>query len=77
MLNPGSFHSNNHNTPGFQYSVSGPFDQWPSGMGFDYFYGFNAGDTSQYEPLLTENRNPVPRRNDTSLRPTARRGNWV
>jgi arylsulfatase A-like enzyme len=34
----------NHNTPGFQYSVSGPFDQWPSGMGFDYFYGFMGRD---------------------------------
>src|SRR5262249_45997796 len=28
----------NHNTPGFQYSLAGPYDQWPSGMGFDYFY---------------------------------------
>jgi arylsulfatase len=41
-----------HNTPGFQYSVSGPFDQWPSGMGFDYFYGFMGGETDQWKPWL-------------------------
>ena len=33
----------NHNTPDYTYSVAGPFDQWPSGMGFDYFYGFMGG----------------------------------
>ena len=36
----------NHNTPAFQVSQTGPFDQWPTGMGFDYFYGFIGGDTS-------------------------------
>ena len=41
-----------HNTPGFQYSLSGPFDQWPSGMGFDYFYGFMGGETDQWKPFL-------------------------
>jgi arylsulfatase A-like enzyme len=39
----------NHNTPGAQYA--GPFDQWPSGMGFDYFYGF-MGETDQWTPYL-------------------------
>ncbi|MBU6445626.1 MAG: arylsulfatase [Alphaproteobacteria bacterium] len=39
-----------HNTPAFQTSVAGPFDQWPTGMGFDYFYGFVGGDTNQWEP---------------------------
>jgi uncharacterized protein (TIGR03000 family) len=37
----------NHNTPAFETSQAGPFNQWPTGMGFDYFYGFNCGDTSQ------------------------------
>jgi len=42
----------NHNTPPFQYGVSGPFDQWPSGMGFQYFYGFMGGETDQWTPYL-------------------------
>ena len=35
-----------------QYSLSGPFNQWPSGMGFDYFYGFMGGETDQWKPYL-------------------------
>jgi arylsulfatase len=42
----------NHNTPSYQLSVAGPFDQWPSGMGFDYFYGFMGGETDQWTPFL-------------------------
>lgn len=45
-----SWFGKNHNTPGFQISMLGPFDQWPTGMGFDYFYGFMGGDTSQWTP---------------------------
>ncbi|HEY6980279.1 arylsulfatase, partial [Reyranella sp.] len=40
----------NHNTPSFQASSDGPFDQWPIGMGFEYFYGFMGGDTNQWQP---------------------------
>jgi arylsulfatase A-like enzyme len=47
-----SWFGKNHNTPGFQYSVAGPYDQWPSGMGFDYFYGFMGGETDQWTPYL-------------------------
>ena len=47
-----SWFGKNHNTPGNQYSLSGPFDQWPSGMGFDYFYGFMGGETDQWKPWL-------------------------
>jgi arylsulfatase len=47
-----SWFGKNHNTPGFQYSTAGPFDQWPSGMGFDYFYGFMGGETDQWTPYL-------------------------
>lgn len=47
-----SWFGKNHNTPGFQCSVAGPFNQWPSGMGFEYFYGFLGGETDQWEPYL-------------------------
>jgi arylsulfatase len=45
-----SWFGKNHNTPTFQASGIGPFDQWPVGMGFEYFYGFMGGDTSQWQP---------------------------
>lgn len=45
-----SWFGKNHNTPAFQASQTGPFDQWPVGMGFEYFYGFVGGDTSQWQP---------------------------
>jgi arylsulfatase len=48
-----------HNTPATQTTAMGPFDRWPTGHGFDYFYGFMAGETSQWEPRLYENLNPV------------------
>lgn len=44
-----------HNTPTWQNGPLGPFDQWPSGLGFQYFYGFNAGHTNQFAPALIEN----------------------
>jgi hypothetical protein len=46
-----SWYGKNHNTPAFETSQAGPFDQWPTGMGFDYFYGFNAGDVKEMEVL--------------------------
>jgi arylsulfatase len=48
-----------HNTPADQTTAMGPFDRWPTGHGFDYFYGFLAGETSQWEPRLVENTNVV------------------
>ena len=42
-----SWFGKNHNTPSYQLSLAGPYDQWPSGMGFDYFYGFMGGETDQ------------------------------
>jgi arylsulfatase len=51
----------NHNTPEWEQSAVGPFDRWPDGLGFDYFYGFMGGATSQYNPALFENRTPVER----------------
>ena len=47
-----SWFGKNHNTPSEQYSLAGPFDQWPTGMGFDYFYGFMGGETDQWTPWL-------------------------
>jgi arylsulfatase A-like enzyme len=40
----------NHNTPVYQTSAAGPFDQWPTGMGFSHFYGFMGGDADQWAP---------------------------
>jgi arylsulfatase A-like enzyme len=54
----------NHNTPDWETSQAGPFDRWPSGLGFDYFYGFMGGDMDQWQPTLYENHNLVPRSAD-------------
>jgi arylsulfatase A-like enzyme len=54
-----SWFGKNHNTPAFQYTVAGPFDQWPSGMGFDYFYGFMGGETDQWTPYLFQNNRQI------------------
>lgn len=50
-----------HNTPATETTAMGPFTLWPTGegIGFDYFYGFLAGETSQWEPRLVENLNTV------------------
>ena len=48
-----------HNTPEFQASQAGPFDQWPMGMGFDYFYGFVGGDANQWQPNLFRNTTAI------------------
>ena len=50
-----------HNTPATETTAMGPFTLWPTGegIGFDYFYGFLAGETSQWEPRLVENFNAV------------------
>jgi len=57
-----------HNTPEFQASQAGPFDQWPTGMGFDYFYGFVGGDANQWQPNLF--------RNTTAIYPYVGRPGW-
>lgn len=54
----------NHNTPTWETSAAGPFDRWVNGLGFDYFYGFNAGDMNHWNPLLFENRDLVPTSDD-------------
>ena len=54
-----SWFGKDHNTPTFTASQAGPFDQWPIGMGFEYFYGFVGGDTSQWEPNLFRNTTAI------------------
>ncbi len=49
----------NHNVPDWHTSQAGPFDLWPVGLGFEYFYGFIGGDTSQWAPAIFENTRPV------------------
>jgi arylsulfatase len=45
-----AWYGKNHNTPPWEISPAGPFDRWPTGLGFDLFYGFMGGETSQWEP---------------------------
>jgi arylsulfatase A-like enzyme len=54
----------NHNTPTWETSAAGPFDRWANGLGFDYFYGFNAGDMNHWNPILYQNRDLVPASTD-------------
>ncbi len=54
-----------HNTPAFAASQVGPFDQWPTGMGFEYFYGFVGGDANQWEPNLFRNTTQIYPYNET------------
>lgn len=70
-----------HNTPTWQEGPLGPFDQWPSGLGFRYFYGFNGGHTDQFSPSLVENNSTIetPQQKDYILdRDLADRAvNWL
>ena len=54
-----SWFGKDHNTPTYQTSQAGPFDQWPTGMGFEYFYGFMGGDSSQWTPMLYRNTTQI------------------
>lgn len=49
----------NHNIPDWQTSQAGPFDLWPTTLGFEYFYGFFGGDTSQWTPAVYEGTTPL------------------
>lgn len=48
-----------HNTPVWEINEAGPFDRWPTGEGFEYFYGFLSAFDSQYTPRLWRNTTPV------------------
>ncbi|MFI6679620.1 arylsulfatase [Kribbella sp. NPDC050470] len=48
-----------HVTPMWETSPAGPFDRWPTGLGFERFYGFLGGEVSQWEPALYDQTTPV------------------
>ena len=49
----------NHNIPDWQNSQAGPFDLWPTGLGFEYFYGFIGGDADQWSTPIYEGTKPI------------------
>lgn len=49
----------NHNVPDWQTSAAGPFDLWPTGLGFEHFFGFLGGDTNQWAPPAYEGTIPI------------------
>ncbi|PRY19778.1 arylsulfatase [Aliiruegeria haliotis] len=54
-----AWYGKNHNVPDWQSSQAGPFDLWPTGLGFEQFFGFLGGDTSQFTPAIFEGTKPV------------------
>lgn len=54
-----SWFGKDHNTPSFAASKAGPFDRWPTGLGFEYFYGFVGGDANQWQPNLFRNTTQI------------------
>ncbi len=54
-----SWFGKNHNTPFYEATQAGPFDRWPIGYGFEYFYGFVGGDSSQWQPNLFRNTSAI------------------
>jgi arylsulfatase len=54
-----AWYGKNHNVPDWQTSQAGPFDLWPTGLGFEYFYGFIGGGTNQWSPAIFENIKPI------------------
>jgi arylsulfatase len=49
-----------HNAPEGDVSPAGPFDLWPTGLGFETFYGFMAAETNQFTPALYRDTTPIP-----------------
>ncbi len=56
-----SWFGKNHNVPDWQSSMAGPFDLWPTGLGFEKFYGFIGGDANQWDPAIVDGTNPAER----------------
>ncbi len=59
-----SWFGKNHNVPDWQSSQAGPFDLWPTSLGFEYFYGFIGGDTDQWHPAIFDGTHPIEAPND-------------
>lgn len=70
-----------HQTPDWEISPAGPFERWPTGEGFDQFYGFHGGETDQFEPTLYQGTTPImrPAKDDYHLTEDLadRAVNWV
>ena len=54
-----AFFGKNHITPMWETSPAGPMERWPTGLGFERFYGFMGGEASQWEPSLLDQTTPV------------------
>ena len=54
-----AWYGKNHNVPDWHSSQAGPFDLWPTGLGFEQFFGFIGGDTSQFTPAIFDGTRPV------------------
>lgn len=61
-----AWYGKNHNVPDWQSSQAGPFDLWPIGLGFEYFYGFIGGDANQWAPALFEGTKPIEPHHDVN-----------
>jgi len=55
-----AFFGKHHNTPAWAATAAGPFDLWPTGLGFEYYYGFLGGDANQWAPRLFRNTSRAP-----------------
>lgn len=62
-----AFIGKHHNVPAGQSSLSGPFDHWPSGFGFEYFFGFLGSTADQWRPILYRNNSFVPDAENSEL----------
>ena len=65
-----SWFGKNHNVPDWHTSQAGPFDLWPTGLGFEYFYGFIGGDTDQWHSAIFEGTKPVEAEEQRGPNPT-------
>ncbi len=54
-----AWYGKNHNVPDWQSSQAGPYDLWPTTLGFEYFYGFIGADTNQWAPAIFEGTRPI------------------
>ncbi|QLH39070.1 MAG: arylsulfatase [Defluviicoccus sp.] len=54
-----AWYGKDHNVPDWVATQAGPFDQWPTGLGFEHFFGFVGGDTSQWQPNLFNDTTPL------------------
>ena len=66
-----------HNTPDYEINAAGPFDRWPTGLGFEYWWGFQGGEANQWNPPLYENTTPIEKPHDDPNWPRRREAHRV